>query len=103
MPQSPSLLLKTHVSGELWEFTPPCASGTPGVAFAKAPTGTRGIISAVSLLGRELSVTMLCLSELSIISHSGTGAVLYKFILRDHMLQESCRLPEHPGKETLIG
>lgn len=88
MPQSPYLPLKTHVSGELREFTVPCASGTPGVAFAKAPTGTRGITSAVSLLGRELSVAMLCLSELSIMSHSRTVSVLYKFILRDHVLQE---------------
>lgn len=73
------------------------------MACAKASAVACGIISAVSLLGRELSVAALCLSELSITCRSGIAAVLHKFILRYHMLKGSCGLPEHPGRETLIG
>lgn len=73
------------------------------MAFAKASAVACGIISAVSLLGRELSVAALCLSEPSITCHAGIVAVLYKFILRDHTLEGSCGLPERPGRETLMG
>lgn len=97
------LPLKTHCYGELSEYAPRHASGTPSVTFAKAWAATCGIISVASLLGKRLSVAALCLSELSIACHSGIVAVLYKFILRDHMLKGSCGLPEHPGRETLTG
>lgn len=76
---------------------------TPSVAFAKAPAVARGIISAVWLLGRELSAAALSLSELSITCHLGIVALLYKFILRHHMPKGSCGLPEYAGRETLTG
>lgn len=87
----PSLPLKTHFSGELWEFTPPSASDTSSVALPKALAVTCGISSAVS----GCTLTLRASHHVSL---GNCGCALQVYSERTHAQGP----PEHPSREILM-